>query len=547
MSVPVTDSSPRTEITETIRTCVPGLEFHELAPSSHRIAVPEFGSGSDTATEATVDVPVPGTRAFLDAIAAVEVLFTTDRRAATAAFRPALELATDADWDLLDFMVECFTLYPRESALLRLRARWSAGDDLERERLVRLVPDTDPCLHSHADDAMAHLLETRAKANQTSVGDEFAKLHAQLAAAEMPRQSIRVWRNPLPRLTIPASRRVDASRLTPHQIRARVAARGKRRHAQPEPDVVTDYITEALFVDTEIDPHTRHARRIAELVARGVQFTGTTADASPARRRHAGTSKSAELAKAMWDHDYCAFVAAQHDYDRALAGERVKSHDDSLVWAERRTRLGARSDRREGFLFQGNGLDDFETAMENVRGWRCVSCFIERCHTDQRPIHARDGVLRSDDGLCAHCRADNATGLPALADEFTVEGLARTYCDYFVTHYRSAASALILEVRRRAPEWLVRVLDQFLMSHPDLPGAPAYDDDGNLVTNEPTAAATSVDSPRRRTRPKLPPGQHPGRCEACTRYVPVHDDGFCTECRVHLGLHQPDKRHLVPA
>ncbi|MEV4158313.1 hypothetical protein AB0J48_35350 [Nocardia salmonicida] len=488
-------------------------------------------------------VPEPGTAAFLDAISAIGLTFERDRRAAKRAFRGALDLATDADWDVLDYMVEVFTLYPRESALRRLRARWAAGDDLERERLVRLVPDTDPVLHSHADHDLAQILEARAKANpdpETTAADEFAKLHVQLLAAEMPRQTIRMWRNPLPRLTMPASRAVDASRLRPEQIRARVSARGKRRPAEAEPFEVTDYVAESLFVDTEVDNQARMRQRMAELIARGVRFTGTTPGWTP-RRPGERAPLPTEVSEAIWDHQYCAFVADQHDLDRAEAGAPVKSHEHSLLWAEQRTGLGSRSDRRDSYLFQGNGLDDFRTAMNPVAGWRCVSCFVERAATDQRPTHTRAGVLRSDDGLCDYCRSDNRTGLPALEAGFELSELATTYCTYLAEHYPDAACALLAEVRRRAPEWLIRVIDGFLATHPDLPGTPTLAD----IDDEPAPARVQPVS-RRRAR-ALPPGQRAGRCEGCTQYLPVHDDGFCTKCRVHLGLYVPATRDNTAA
>ncbi|MEV0684762.1 hypothetical protein AB0I35_12945 [Nocardia sp. NPDC050378] len=533
-------------VTLTTHSDQPGFDRHELELHHPGVGEPAPALTDDPVTDSAA--AAPDTQAFLDAISAIELTFDTDRKAALAMFRPALELATDADWDVLDFMVECFTLYPRESALLRLRARWAAGDELERQRLVRLVPDTDPGLHSHDNHALAQLIETRAKTNRTSIAEEFAAFQVQLAAAEMPRQSIRTWRNPLPRLSMPASRRIDAARLSPEQIRARVSARTKRRPAEPEPTEVTTYVRKSLFVDTEVVEQARLRQRWAELIARGVDLTAGAPRGWTPRYPGERAPLPTDLSEAMWDHQYCVHVADQRDHERALAGETTKSPEHSHTWAAERTGLRSRADRREGFAFAGNGLDDFTTAMTPVAGWRCVSCFVERPTTDQRPLHIRDRVLRSDDGLCDYCRDEGHTGLPVLPDGFTAANLAIAYCTYFTDHYRDAAAALILEVRRRAPEWLVWVLDQFLMSHPDLPGVPAFDDDGYLITHQP-ATSTAVGSPRRPTRPTLPPGQRPGRCEGCTRYTPVHDDGFCTQCRVHLGLHipTPRERQLVAA
>ncbi|MFD5179372.1 hypothetical protein ACFWM1_26430 [Nocardia sp. NPDC058379] len=478
---------------------------------------------------------VAGTRAFLDAIFEIELQLDLDRRAALEAFPAALALATDADWWLLDFMVEQFTLHPREAALRRMDALWRHADDLGQERMLALVPDTDPGLHSRSDHDLNHLLETRARRNGTTVEDEQAKLEVQLIAAEMPRQSIRTWYNPLPRLSLAPTKRVDASRLRPEQIRARVAARGRRRRAEVEPSIVTTYVRESLFVDTEVADQARLRQRWAELAARGITPTAPAPRGWTPRRPGERPPLPAELSAAIWDHQYCAHVADQRDHERALAGESVKSPEHSHAWAAERTGLRSRGDRREAYLFQGNGLDDFRTAMTPVAGWQCVSCFVERPSADQRPVHARGGVLRSDDGLCDYCRADGRTGLPELAPGFTGADLAATYCAYFAQHYRDSACALLGEVCRRAPQWLTAVIDRFLANHPDLPGAPVLPD----VDDEQVPVPTPT---RPRRQQVLPPGQRPGKCEGCTKYMPVHDDGFCTTCRVYLGLHVPTPR-----
>ncbi|MFE7720813.1 hypothetical protein ACFU44_17415 [Nocardia rhizosphaerihabitans] len=501
-------------------------------------------TGEPTVAEPAAADPqqVAGTRAFLDAIFQIELQLDLDRRAALKAFPAALALATDADWWLLDFMVEQFTLHPREAALRRLDALWRHADGLGRERMLALVPDTDPGLHSHSDHDLNHILATRARRNGTTIEDERAKLEVQIAAAEMPRQSSRTWYTPLPRLSLAPTKRIDASRLSPEQIRARVAARGRRRPAEVEPSVVTTYVRESLFVDSEVADQARLRQRWAELAARGITATASAPRGWTPRRPGERPPLPAELSEAIWDHQYCAHVADQRDHERALAGESVKSPEHSHAWAAERTGLRSRGDRREAYLFQGNGLDDFRTAMTPVAGWRCVSCFVERPTADQRPVHARGGVLRSDDGLCDYCRSDDRTGLPALAPGFTGADLAAAYCAYFAQHYRDSAYALIGEVHRRAPEWLTAVIDRFLADHFDLPGAPAPVE----VGAEPAPAPAP--SKRRRER-VLPPGQRPGRCEGCTKYVPVHDDGFCTTCRVYLGLHvpAPRERRLVAA
>ncbi|MEV0768618.1 hypothetical protein [Nocardia salmonicida] len=475
-------------------------------------------------------------RPFLDAIAEIELTFATDRRAAIDAFPAALALATEQDWALLDYLVEVFTLHPREAALRRLGARWRAGDDTERQRLVQLVPDTDPCLHSHDTAALAAILETRAARNNTNPADEFAALHAQLQTAEMPRQSIRLWRNPPPRLVAPTTRRIDAARLTPAAVRARVIARAKRRPAVIEPAHVTDYVRENLFVDTEAAETAKLRRRLDELAARGAIGTQTPRGWRP---NFAGQRppRPAELADAIWDYTYCQYVADQY----SLSNNKSDSREKSMTWAADRTGLRDRADRRDTTPFT-NGVDDFDNAMHPVLGWRCVSCFVERSHTDRHPIHTRDNTFRSDDGLCDYCRWDNRYGLPPLPAGFTVADLASTYCRFFAEHYPDAAYGLLAEARGRAPEWLTTLIDEFLLEHPDLPGTPqpaADAQDPDVVT--------TPGRPRHRREHALPPGLRQARCEGCTEYKPVHDDDFCTTCRVHLGLYVPlpTNRHVA--
>lgn len=499
-------------------------------------ASPDLDQPTPVEPDATAPAQGAGTQAFLDAILDVELLLDRDRRAARKAFPAALALATEADWWLLDFMVEQFTLHPREAALRRLDALWRHADKLERQRMLALVPDTDPGLHSHTERDLTYVLVTRARNNGTTVEDEQAKLQVQLLAAEMPRQSIRTWRNPPPRYTArPTDRRTDHN-LRPEQARIRIAGRGtKRRPVDIEAPVVATYVRENLFVDTEVGDQAALRRRWAELTARGVVLSGAAPRGWTPRHPGERAPLPAELSVAIWDHEYATHVAEQRLHERALAGETVKSPEQAHAWAAERTGLGSRADRREEYLAQGNGLDDFATAMTPVAGWRCVSCFVERPATDQRPVHVRAGVLRSDDGLCDYCRTDNRAGLPALPAGFTGADLATAYCRFFAEHYRDTAYALILEVRRRAPHWLIEVLDRFVANHPGLPGAP------ELIEDEPVPAPAK----RRRER-RLPPGQRAGRCEGCTRYVPVHDDGHCTTCRVYLGLHVPVPRERRP-
>ncbi|MFE9790051.1 hypothetical protein ACFYO7_32250 [Nocardia salmonicida] len=83
-------------------------------------------------------------------MSAIRPFLTLDRdhRGALEALPAALALATEHDWQLLDYMVEVFTLFPLGAALSRLTSRFKSADDLERFRMLELVPDTDPGAHS---------------------------------------------------------------------------------------------------------------------------------------------------------------------------------------------------------------------------------------------------------------------------------------------------------------------------------------------------------------------------------------------------------------
>ncbi|MEU4321255.1 hypothetical protein AB0F85_25145 [Nocardia fluminea] len=322
-------------------------------------------------TTTVIESVVPDTNLFIDAIADIRNTFLTldrDHRGAVEALPAALALATEHDWKLLDYMVEVFTLFPLGAVLSRLTSRFKSADDLERFRMLELVPDTDPGLHSHETADLAGILEARARRNNSTVADEFAKLHAQLQTAEMPRQSIRLWRNPSSRLVVPATRRIDAVRLTPTQVRARVLACGKRHPAEIEPSQVADYVRENLFVDTEVDDQGRLRRRLAELAARGIVIGNRAPRGWTPRRPGELPPRPDELAAAIWDHEYCLYVADQRDHAHAVAGGAATSQEDSIAWAAQRTGLHGQADRRDTFLFQGNGLDDFRTAMAAHHG-----------------------------------------------------------------------------------------------------------------------------------------------------------------------------------
>ncbi|MCM6774522.1 hypothetical protein NDR87_13705 [Nocardia sp. CDC159] len=471
-------------------------------------------------------------RAFLDAIADLDITFAYDRRAARDRFTAALELATPADHEFLDDMIESFVCYPFPTALRRLEAKW-AGDETQRERMLRLLPDTDPHLYVRDRADRLAVIERRARRNKTSVEDEYFAEHTGLAVAEMPRQSIRFWRNAPGRLFLAPSRATATSSV--EQVRKRILARGKRRPATVEPADVTAYVGEQLYIDTAARELAKLRAKEDRLRTRGLLPDPEPAEWTPLYPGHTPPA-DADYLRERWDYELVHYVAEQRMRAVALAGKRPISEENALVQAGRRTRL--RGDMREEIPSGGNGLDYDHEAMNPIVGWRCVSCFIERALADQRALHVHNGHRRSDDGLCDFCR-DDRPGLPELPAGFTGRDLARAYCRFLTTRdpaelHPDAAHAVLAETRRRAPRWLRPVIDETLVTT-------------RPVTEESSVPAESSERARPTARtarrgPVLPLGQRQARCDGCTRIRGIYDDGYCTECRVWLGLPIPSAR-----
>lgn len=477
------------------------------------------------------------TSTFLDAIAHLDYTLASDLRAARRSFTTALTHATPAEREVLDAMVETFTLYPYRTALLRLEAAFR-DDEPQRALLARLLPDTDPGLYVRERADRIALLEQRARTGGGSIDDEAFRDYAPLTAAETDRTSIRLWRNPPARLYLAPSRQTDKSRMTPEQISARVRARGKRRPAPIEPDAVTAYVADTLHRDTMAGELARN--RASEQRFRDLGLLAEPAPSS-SERVQAAQPRSDEDVRARWDLEFVHHVAEQHTH-AATSAERPRrvSHEQALAYADART--GVRGDLRPGLPFQANGVDYTREAMNPVSGWRCVACFIERSTVDQHPIHSDGGRLRSDDGLCDYCRGDDRTPrLPELPTGFTATDLARTYCRYLTTTYPAAAPALLAETRRRAPRWLTTIIDEFI------PQPARTEHAGDPQADVETGATQAKPATRHRGGPVTGAGQRQARCEGCTRIRSIHDDGFCTECRVWLGLVTPPTRQTVAA
>lgn len=496
--------------------------------------------------------------AFLDALTHIDYLFTTDPRAARRAFPAALALATPEDRAFLTGLADTFTRYDFPTAHRRLDALWKSHPE-HRDRISVCAPQTDPGLHHRG---LPELFEVS------------------LAAAELPPMPVRERYRPLvTQATL--TQHIDAARLHPARIAARAAARtvipGDHRgpaltRARLHDALGTDYAHTLLFTDTgATDPDDPLATAPVEPVD------------PDTRVRYPDQPRDAADAALLWDRVYLAYVAGQYDdqlraawdEQRCRAAEHAHGHDsdsslaqlareyldaadhadleveprrptprgprrrrsriseeERFAFAAARTGLRVRDDHRPEIPEQGNGLDYDNAAMVAVTGWRCVSCFIERAMTDQRPTHVRDGHLISDDGLCDYCRADGRPGIAPLPEKFTLEQFVLSRCEFLAAAYPRAAHAILTEVwHRAAPHPICRIITRFLHQHPEL--APA-------TASTPAPLRRTAARPARRAsrgrRPQLGADQRHGRCDSCTQLTVIHTDGYCTTCRIQLGI-----------
>ncbi|WP_327118870.1 hypothetical protein OHB12_11695 [Nocardia sp. NBC_01730] len=504
--------------------------------------------------------------AFHDALFHLHCLHLNNPRAARTLFPDVLALATPDERAFLDELADTFTRYPFETAHKRLDAMWKTADSERRELINACAPDTDPGLHHRELPGI---------------------FEVSLAAAELPPMPVRDRYRPLVTKRAP-SRATDAARNTPDQIAARAKARptsipGDHRshvlaYALATDALVTGYVTSALFTDSTAipDPHAQ-----PEPPLRG---DATPVDPEERLPRSRLTRDHAEATE-LWARAYLNYVADQYDDEHRAAwdaqrnpdaehaddgaqtlAERARdylaTHDDTVprarharrrrpagasrrrsriteaeaeAFAAARTVLRVHDDARPEIPNQGNGLDYDDAAMVPVMGWRCVSCFIERAMTDKRPIHARDGQLVSDDGLCDYCRADGRPGIAPLPEKFTVEDFVVSRCEFLAATYPATAHALIAEVwHRAAPHPICRHITRFLATHLGLTPNPA-----KPLQRAAEVAADAAPRPRaaaRRRRAKLGADQRHGRCDGCTTYTVVHADNYCLTCRIDLGL-----------
>ncbi|MEV4238953.1 hypothetical protein AB0J47_27675 [Nocardia sp. NPDC049737] len=507
--------------------------------------------------------------AFHDALLCLHHLHLDNPRAAREQFPGVLALATPAERAFLDELADTFTRYPFQTAHKRLDAMWKAADPERRELINACAPDTDPGLYTRE---LPQIVEVS------------------YAAAELPPMPVRNRPRPLITHRVP-SRATDAARNARDKVAARNQARpiptpslpGDHRshllrYAIATEAMITGYATSAMFTDgtTIADPDAAPEPLQRPIKVPVPDPDSETARAKRQRRRYARDHDEATQA---WDRVYVNYVAGQYDDEHRTAWKTehedehteqtsdeatrayFDSHDDTTprarrsqrnrlggtprrrgpitedeakAFADARTGLRGRDDARPEIPRQGNGLDYDGAAMVPTMGWRCVSCFIERPMTDQRPIHIRHGQLVSDDGLCDSCRDDDRPGIPPLPDQFTAEQFVFSRCEFLTAAYPAAAHALIVEVwHRAAPHPICRHITKFLATHPELTPNPAKPLQLAVqVAEAPQRPRTAA----RKAKATLGAGQRHGRCDGCTHYTVIHPDNYCLTCRVDLGL-----------
>ncbi|MGV9753408.1 hypothetical protein [Nocardia farcinica] len=479
---------------------------------------------------------------FIPALAQVDYLLSTNRSAARRLFARSLVEATPEEFGFLDEMAEMFSRYPFREA-----QSWLTGVALRRPELSDLIiacaPDTDPGLYS-----------------RRQAGLDIVEV--ELEQAYLPRSDFRCGGPRDLALHRPPTRAMDAARMRPDRVAERIRRRtqpaateqmSERRHAQAAYDDYTTRhayrvdIDEASPPATELDRRPRHSGRVdrrpelADDHRRRMwdsvyfdhvadQYTVELRDAWDAARRPATADRAAAEAHAMLQA--AGDLPATRRPQQHQPSRRRISDAERQAFAKDRTGIDP-DDGREPIPYQGNGIDDVHAAMHPVAGWRCVSCFIERALSDQRPLHQRGGHLVSDDGLCGECREALHPGIPSLPQPFTFDQFVLSRCLYLTRAYPQAAVALLAEVyRRAAPHPICRIINRFCHHHFGAPAVAANRTAPPATTRRPAPART----PR---RPTLGAGQHHGRCDGCVTPTIVNADGYCTPCRIRLGLHSP--------
>ncbi|WP_280227550.1 hypothetical protein [Nocardia farcinica] len=507
----------------------------------------------DTTTATTVeaaDVVSP----FAAALGEIEYLLEVDPDTARERFAAVLALASPAERQFLDRAADVMTRSPWKVAARQLG--WMAKS---RPELRSMIID-----HTATGDPGLHRPELPAQSDTS------------IEAAEWVRRSIRDRRH-RDRLTATPTPATDKARYRAEAVDARraripapvtgtVSLRHRDRDLRVTERRERDYASYAAHrlyaIDTPVDedrtppiPDPRKkagqvwAHVQAELWARSyflhVADCYTEADrhllAPSIPERHTGhndrhTSLDDAAREFLREHDTEPEPSSHRRRARVRRSRpqlppRITPADQSR-FAERRTGIPVPSDHdillpysdldAPESTWQGSGLDYDLAAMTPYLGWPCIVCWIDRPARDRRPLHDRDGVPVSDDGLCDVCRADGHPGIPALPEGFGLRSYVESRCARITATHPQQARALLDRVRDAAantgPTW--RLITRWMAANLDQP------------------APTPRRAPARRARraSALGAGQRIGRCDACARNGIVHADNYCTSCRIDLGL-----------
>ncbi|MFE9328342.1 hypothetical protein ACIHDR_49125 [Nocardia sp. NPDC052278] len=516
---------------------------------------------------------------FLDQISYIDYLFETNRVAARHAFFKALEFATPQDRAFLERMAEMYSTHKFANTNIWLESVKKAEPHLA-ECIDACAPLTDPTLYQR------RLLDQQWDAIQNPVALEVAEM------PRMPIRDYYRAPNLKGKLTKAIDdARFDKEKLR-RRIQQRPRVRPEGELPEREDPIVADYcatmFTDSVAEETALpewqrppvedeaalraaadrDPRVVANRQRAEqarrIAAAAAELRREADNDTPRRAR----GKDDADAQKMWDGFYVSYVAEQYDdaardlWDsqnaiannqrrdaaantylrdgsdvakrRAAAQTKPRrgriSDEEREAFAAARTKLRTNGDAREQIPFQGNGIDMIHQAMSRVVGWRCVSCFIERCELDNLQMHHRGGRRVSDDGLCDLCREDGRPGIPPAPGAFTTEEFVLSRCRFIANAYPGAARAILGDVwRRAAPHPMCKVITTFLRENPGLPGQP-------VLASKPSAARSTNASAHKRG-PARGANQHQRKCDGCLTYCTVNnEDGFCSACRIRFGL-----------
>ncbi|WP_328436936.1 hypothetical protein [Nocardia puris] len=494
--------------------------------------------------------------AFFGALADVDDLLRIDRKEAVRLFGKALAMLSPADLKFYQGVADQMGRMPWKIATRHVAAR--ARRDPSVADLAEWTAPSDPSLYlPESDPVDVH--------------------HVPVDAAEWVRQSIRERRDRERVAAVPTAA-TDAVRLSP-EARARRARYGLRhrgrdaraRRAQRAADALYGaYAAERAFRidgpdEEDRTPPVQCPRKPEHLMWGHVgdrlwdrsyvlyvaeQLDERSRDVLDPPRRTARSSAETTLGSDAALEDETTAYLRQHapeldEQPRTTASRGSRrprrsrlTATEQMRWAKNRTGIPVPSDYDELVPYTqqdvpelpwdtaGSGGLDTDVELAH-RGWPCVVCWMERCVADRRYAHRVAGRWRSDDGLCAECRADGHAGVAALPVPWTAAQFHESRCAYIAEHYPAHARALLDRIRRdtagsAGPVW--RIITRWMAIHID-------DEPHTPYAERSTRRRSGARRPRR-----VGPGQRLRACDGCGQTGIVWADGYCGPCRVWLGL-----------